>query len=366
MAAITIGGSIAEAQSTGCYTLESLQGSYAVANTYGANVALGLQAEELDGKGGLTRTGILNQPTAGSTTGERTVGTVTSNGTYTVNCNGAGTITRIVTRPDGSTAAASDDILITEAAEQGGRLIATTFVDVQRDPSVILPGGVFLTRVHTRRPSVESSRCYTLDSLQGSYGVIVNYGANVALGLQPEFLDGKGNLTRTGINNQPTAGSATGARTITSVNSTGTYTVNCNGTGTITRVVTRADGTTASASDDFIVTGAVDKDGRLIATTIMDAQRDPSVIVAGGIFVIRTHTRRQNAGPDTTSLWEGQLQSLACGSNPPVPSCQVTLSVWNYYLIARVNANAPPLVAGDGTQLMTVQQYLSARAAAGL
>ena len=142
MAAITIGGSIAEAQSTGCYTLESLQGSYAVANTYGANVAVGLQAEELDGKGGLTRTGILNQPTAGSTTGERTVGTVTSNGTYTVNCNGAGTITRIVTRPDGSTAAASDDILITEASEQGGRLIATTFVDVQRDPSVILPGGV--------------------------------------------------------------------------------------------------------------------------------------------------------------------------------------------------------------------------------
>ena len=366
MAATIIAGSIAHAQSPGCYTLESLHGSYAVANTYGANVALGLQAEDLDGKGNLTRTGILNQPTAGSATGERTVGTVTSNGTYTVNCNGAGTITRIVTRPDGSTAAASDDILITEASEQGGRLIAITFVDVQRDPSVILPGGVFLTRVHTRRPSVESSRCYTLDSLQGSYGVIVNYGANVALGLQPEFLDGKGNLTRTGINNQPTAGSAAGARMITSVNSTGTYTVNCNGTGTITRVVTRADGTTASASDDFIVTGAADKDGRLIATTIMDAQRDPSVIVAGGIFVTRTHTRRQNAGPDATSLWESQLQSLACGSNPPVPSCQVTLSVWNYYLTARVNSNAPPVVVGDGTQLMTVQQYLSARAAAGL
>ena len=82
MAGIIVGGAIAHAQSTGCYTLESLQGSYAVANTYGANVALGLQAEDLDGKGNLTRTGILNQPTVGSATGERTVGTVTSNGTF--------------------------------------------------------------------------------------------------------------------------------------------------------------------------------------------------------------------------------------------------------------------------------------------
>src|SRR5438093_11577384 len=30
-------------------------------------------------------------------------------GTYTVNCNGTGNITRIVTRPDGSTAPAMDD-----------------------------------------------------------------------------------------------------------------------------------------------------------------------------------------------------------------------------------------------------------------
>ena len=43
--------------------------------------------------------------------------------------------------------------MITEAIEvNSGQLIATTIVDVQRDPSVILPGGVFVTRVHTRRP----------------------------------------------------------------------------------------------------------------------------------------------------------------------------------------------------------------------
>lgn len=154
-----LGSSAANAQDSICrYTLASLQGTYAVVNSYGASVALGLQVESLDGKGNLTRTGILNQPTAGSTTGARTVGTVTSNGTYTVNCDGTGTITRVVTRPDGTTALASDDFIITEAnagliSDAGfGRLIATTIVDVQRDPSVILPGGVFLTRVHTRRP----------------------------------------------------------------------------------------------------------------------------------------------------------------------------------------------------------------------
>jgi hypothetical protein len=146
------GVSSANAESPKCYTLASLQGTYAVVVNYGANVALGIQIQSLDGNGNLTRTGTLNQPTAGSTTGARTVGTVTSVGTYTVNCDGTGTITRIVTKPDGTTAPAADDFIITGAVVQGGRLLATTIVDVQRDPSVILPGGVFVTRTHTRLP----------------------------------------------------------------------------------------------------------------------------------------------------------------------------------------------------------------------
>jgi hypothetical protein len=78
-------------------------------------------------------------------------------GTYTVNCNGTGTITRIVTRPDGSKVSASDDFLITGGIEKDGRLIATRIVDVQRDPSVILPGGIFLTRTHTLRPTLQTT-----------------------------------------------------------------------------------------------------------------------------------------------------------------------------------------------------------------
>lgn len=321
-ALILLGASALNAQTARCYTLESLQGSFAVANSYGANVALGLQAETLDGRGNLTRTGILNQPLAGSATGQRTVGVVTSNGTYTVNCNGSGTITRLVTRPDGTTASAADDFLITEATEQDGRLIGTAIVDIQRDPSVILPGGVFLTRHHTRRPDPLSAGCYTQESLQGSYSVVNSYGVAVALGIQAEILDGKGGLTRTGPLNQPTAGSATGQRTVAAVTSNGTYSVNCNGTGTINRIVNRPNGTTATASDDFIITRGIEKSGKLIATTIIDVQRDPSVILPGGVFLTRVHTLRPpletaGAGPVTTPS-EAQTVAVAGPKNATV------------------------------------------------
>jgi len=64
--------------------------------------------------------------------------------------------------------------------------------------------------------------------------------------------------------------------------------------------------------------------------------------------------------------WQGQLQSAACATNPPVPSCEVSVSAWNYYVVDKINPNAPPLIIGDGTRMMTVHQYLAARAGAGL
>lgn len=152
-----LGVSAASAQGPACpYTLASLQGPYAVVITYGANVAQGLQTETLDGKGNVTRTGIINQPTAGSTTGARTIVPVTTAGTYKVNCDGTGTFTLTVTRADGATASASHDFIITSAIKEEGRVIATTISDLQRDPSVIIPGGIFVSRVHTRLPEVLS------------------------------------------------------------------------------------------------------------------------------------------------------------------------------------------------------------------
>lgn len=132
--------------------------------------------------------------------------------------------------------------------------------------------------------------CYTLASLEGNYAVVGDYGANVALALGERTLDGKGNLTGTFTLNAPTAGSTTGARTITTGKQEGTYTVNCNGTGVITRTLT-SNGKQIMQEDDFVITGGKWIDGQLIATAIKDAQTTPSALVAGGIFVTRVWTR---------------------------------------------------------------------------
>jgi hypothetical protein len=147
--------------------------------------------------------------------------------------------------------------------------------------------------------SAASPQCYNLASLQGSYGVIGTYGANVALSVGVEYFDGSGNMMRNALVNQPTAGSTTGARTITAATNTGTYTVNCDGTGVLTRIVTQvATGTMSTVVDDFVITGAIVKGGELIATTIVGAQQTPSVIVPGGVFLTWLHTRQPDrVGP---------------------------------------------------------------------
>jgi hypothetical protein len=132
--------------------------------------------------------------------------------------------------------------------------------------------------------------CFDLGSLRGDYTLIGTYGANIASALGKRTLDGKGNLTGTFIVNEPLGGSTTGQRNLVSGTQAGTYTVNCDGTGVITRIVTV--GTTQTEQfDDFVITHAIIEDGHLIATSIADAQRTPSAIVAGGIFLTRVWTR---------------------------------------------------------------------------
>jgi hypothetical protein len=72
----------------------------------------------------------------------------------------------------------------------------------------------------------------------------------------------------------------------------GTYTVNCDGTGVFTRILTASNGVHTTQMDDFLITKATMKDGQLVATALEDAQRTPSAIVPGGIFLTRSYTRR--------------------------------------------------------------------------
>jgi|SRR5271165_3592388 len=155
-----LGGRAANAQNPPCYTVASLQGTWAIIGNYGSNLAISLASESIDGNGNLTRTAVINEPaTTGSTTGARTIVTSLNTGTYTVNCNGTGTITRITTTAANGTFTGMDDFVITGAILKPGNLfnpqgqfIATTIADAQQAPSTIVPGGIFLTRVHTRLP----------------------------------------------------------------------------------------------------------------------------------------------------------------------------------------------------------------------
>jgi hypothetical protein len=152
-----LGVPAANAEPQQCFTLDSLDGNYAVIGTYGANVALALAVRHFDGKGNLTGSFVLNEPTPGSTTGARTIVTGTQVGTYTVNCDGTGVITRTVTASNGVTATQTDNFIITKAKIEHSRSgqdrsIATALVDAQQTPSAIVPGGIFLTRSYTRLP----------------------------------------------------------------------------------------------------------------------------------------------------------------------------------------------------------------------
>ena len=160
--------------------------------------------------------------------------------------------------------------------------------------------GFGLCGISSANPS--DPQCYNLASLQGNYAVITNYGDNIAKALGVRYYDGKGNFTGTFVINEPTTGSPTGERTLVSGTQSGTYTVKCDGTGVVTRIVTLPDGTTAAQADDFIIIAAVTIPspfrGQLIATAVEDAGRVPSPIVSTGLFVTHTYTRL----PDRQSL----------------------------------------------------------------
>jgi hypothetical protein len=149
-----VGVSAANAQDLSCpYNLASLQGSYAIVTNYGANVAMALATRSLDGNGNLSGTFLINEPTAGSTTGARAIVTGTQVGTYTVNCNGTGKFMRILTQANGTVTTSLDDFIITAAVRTFNGYLATGIADIQQGPSSIVPAGIFVTRVHTRLPN---------------------------------------------------------------------------------------------------------------------------------------------------------------------------------------------------------------------
>ena len=142
-------GQNASAEIAPVFNLGSLEGDYAVINHYGANLALGIGTVHFDGAGNLLRgTLLLNRPTS---TGTRELVSLTSAGTYTMNEDGRGTIFLEVTLPDGTIRAATEDFVITRTVWIRGQTVALEIVDEQREPSLVLGNGVFVTQTYTRR-----------------------------------------------------------------------------------------------------------------------------------------------------------------------------------------------------------------------
>ncbi len=140
-------------------------------------------------------------------------------------------------------------------------------------------------------------QCFTLASLQGSWTTITEYGAKVGVAYAQRNIDESGNMTGIFVQNQPVNGDPTGARLISNGTAQGVYKVNCDGTGTITRTVTSSLGIVTFPVDDFIITKAIVKRKQLVATEILDAQRTPSALVPGGVFVTRIPNRPEPATP---------------------------------------------------------------------
>jgi hypothetical protein len=91
-------------------------------------------------------------------------------------------------------------------------------------------------------------------------------------------------------------------RTRTITMSTGTYTVNCDGTGTLHRMQTNVTtGVTSTNESDIVITRAVVKDGQFIATALVSAQTTPSTIVPGGVFTNMVYTRLPDVPAATPS-----------------------------------------------------------------
>jgi hypothetical protein len=152
---------------------------------------------------------------------------------------------------------------------------------------------VFGSFLSVSAAQADEAHCYTNASLKGTYAVVTTYSANVALALATRHFDGEGNLTGKFTLNAPVVGSPTGDRKISTGTNVGTYTVNCDGTGTLTRTLKSSTGVITTQTDDFIITKAIERDdGQLLATALEDAQQTPSALVPGGVFVFRSYTRR--------------------------------------------------------------------------
>jgi hypothetical protein len=106
--------------------------------------------------------------------------------------------------------------------------------------------------------------------------------------------NGHGKLSGSAIANQP---GPNDSRSISSIELSGSYRVNADGTGTMSVEVHLANGTTTIVTEDFIITNVKWVKGVRVASEIVDAQEQPSAIIDDRSLVTHTYTLRE--APET-------------------------------------------------------------------
>ena len=122
---------------------------------------------------------------------------------------------------------------------------------------------------------------FTNASLSGSYALRGTGGANEAASVGVTVFDGAGRATRSLVLNQ----AAPEGRQVIAITSTGTYTVNPDGTGTAVLANTLPGGSSVTFSFDFVITQVTDTVPRrpllwresLLATEVFLMQREPGI-----------------------------------------------------------------------------------------
>jgi hypothetical protein len=128
---------------------------------------------------------------------------------------------------------------------------------------------------------------YTIASLEGDYGFVGTYSGDAARLVGTAHFDGRGNMT----NGSARVVISTGV--VKAVTYNGVYTMNSDGTGTIAVTVYGVGAPPPTVNLDFVITKAKLTNGIKVATEVMDAQEEPSVVVVDQpSFVVHTFTRR--------------------------------------------------------------------------
>jgi hypothetical protein len=126
-----------------------------------------------------------------------------------------------------------------------------------------------------------------LESLEGDYAFVGAYSGDVARLVGTAHFDGRGDFTGGSARVVIVGG------TVKSISYSGQYTVNPDGTGTITLSVFGVATPPPTVTLDFVITKARFANGTKIATEIQDALEGPSVVVPGqNSFVTHVFTRR--------------------------------------------------------------------------